>query len=161
MAPRRVIVLLVCCWFVISAPVAAEITGKRPGVIDGDTIDFTGLPIRLHGIDAPELAQTCSLAGEDWNCGLEARWAAIYRISNNWVTCLERGRSSDGVLLAVCYLGGVGGPDLAEWMVAQGWALATPSEAPSYIDEESGARAARRGLWRGDFLPPWEWRARQ
>ena len=27
-----------------------------------------------------------------------------------------------------------------------------------YVDEEDAARIARRGLWRGDFIPPWEWR---
>ena len=25
-------------------------------------------------------------------------------------------------------------------------------------DEEAAARSARRGLWRGDFVAPWDWR---
>ena len=36
----------------------ADITGK-PGVVDGDTIHIGKTKIRLHGIDAPEMKQTC------------------------------------------------------------------------------------------------------
>ena len=28
----------------------------------------------------------------------------------------------------------------------------------AYIADESDARAGRRGMWRGDFVPPWDWR---
>jgi len=27
-----------------------------------------------------------------------------------------------------------------------------------YVDEEADAQAARRGLWAGEFVKPWEWR---
>jgi endonuclease YncB( thermonuclease family) len=27
-----------------------------------------------------------------------------------------------------------------------------------YVDEEAEARAARRGIWAGGFVKPWEWR---
>ncbi len=40
----------------------ADITGPAT-VIDGDTIKFHGEHIRLHGIDAPESAQTCLADG--------------------------------------------------------------------------------------------------
>ena len=40
----------------------ADITGPAR-VIDGDTIDIAGERIRLHGIDAPESAQTCVADG--------------------------------------------------------------------------------------------------
>ena len=36
----------------------ADITGK-PRVVDGDTIHIGKTKIRLHGIDAPEMKQTC------------------------------------------------------------------------------------------------------
>ena len=45
----------------------------RAAVIDGDTMEINGERIRLQGIDAPEVAQTCSKdSGKPWNCGLEA-----------------------------------------------------------------------------------------
>ena len=28
----------------------------------------------------------------------------------------------------------------------------------AYVAEESGARAAKRGVWRGEVMPPWDWR---
>ena len=28
----------------------------------------------------------------------------------------------------------------------------------AYVDEEASARSTRRGLWRGDFVAPWDWR---
>jgi endonuclease YncB( thermonuclease family) len=37
---------------------ADDLTGK-PRIVDGDTIEIGGTKIRLHGIDAPEMKQTC------------------------------------------------------------------------------------------------------
>ena len=50
-------------------------------------------------------------------------------------------------------------------MVRLGWALAyrpgdDPFPRPEYEPEEAEARAAGRGMWRGTFIPPWEWRHR-
>jgi len=133
---------------------AGEIVG-RPQVIDGNTLDFSGRVIRLAGIDAPELAQTCRAAGQDWPCGKEARWAAINRIHPHWVTCVERGRAPDGAALALCYLAGLGQHELNAWLVARGWALGASG---AYAAEQAAARAAGKGLWRGQFVPPAEWR---
>jgi endonuclease YncB( thermonuclease family) len=44
-----------------------------PRIIDGDTIRIGNTRIRLHGIDAPEARQTCTIAdGTEWRCGQEA-----------------------------------------------------------------------------------------
>ncbi len=42
--------------------------------------------------------------------------------------------------------------------VANGWALAYRRYSPDYVDEEAEAQAARRGIWAGEFVKPWEWR---
>ncbi len=52
----------------------------------------------------------------------------------------------------------VAGEDLEKWMVANGWALAYRRYSLDYVDEEAGARAARRGIWASAFVKPWEWR---
>ena len=138
----------------------AEITGK-PAIIDGDTIEIAGWPIRLFGVDAPERAQTCLAAGKRWRCGMEAEMALAFFVARNWVTCLEKGRGPAGQTLAVCYAGGVGGPDLGRWLVSQGWALAVPGVGARYAEEQAAARGAGKGLWRGRFVAPWAWRQGQ
>ena len=43
-------------------------------------------------------------------------------------------------------------------MVAQGWAVAYRKYSTDYVSQETAAKAARRGLWRGDFVEPSRWR---
>ena len=39
-------------------------------VVDGDTIELSGITYRLHGIDAPEAGQKCAKAsGGKWPAG--------------------------------------------------------------------------------------------
>ena len=141
----------------VAGPAAAEITGKRPTVLDGNRILLAGYPIRFYGIAAPAIDQTCEAQGAVWNCGAEARWAVADRIGLNWVACEARGRDPDGAIAATCYLGGIGGPELNAWLVANGWALAYRQESEAYVVQEKAAERARRGLWRGRFVRPWLW----
>jgi endonuclease YncB( thermonuclease family) len=53
---------------VVARPSSADVSGE-PTVIDGDTLVVTGERIRLQGIDAPELHQTCTAYGQEWACG--------------------------------------------------------------------------------------------
>lgn len=157
---RQLLRLALTASFLLGAGIAdarAEVTGKRPKVIDGHSINLAGWRIRLFGIYAPALRQTCEADGKPWNCGMEARWAVADRIGHNWVACQEQAIDPDGALVAVCYLGGIGGPNLNAWLVANGWALAYRPESQAYVAQEEGARHAGRGLWRGDFVEPWLW----
>ena len=43
-------------------------------------------------------------------------------------------------------------------MVQNGYAAALPDSFPDYKEAEEQARQAKLGIWRGDFVPPWEWR---
>ncbi len=52
----------------------------------------------------------------------------------------------------------VAGEDMGAWMVANGLALAYRRYSLDYVDEEAEAYAARRGIWAGQFVKPWEWR---
>ena len=53
----------------------ADIIGK-PRVVDGDTIHINQTKIRLHGIDAPEMKQTCRTSeGKEQLCGQLAKQA--------------------------------------------------------------------------------------
>ena len=124
-------------------------------VIDGDTLEIRSTRVRLHGIDAPESAQQCRDAGRGWPCGREATRALAGRIGGRTVGCEARDRDRYGRVVAVCR---TGGEDLNAWMVASGWAFAYRKYSRSYVAEERAAKAAMRGIWRGDVVPPWDWR---
>ena len=128
----------------------ADLSG-RARVIDGDTIEVGTVRVRLHGADAPESAQSCLAGGERWPCGQRATEALDRRIGGRTVACSERDRDRYGRIVAVCRHGG---RDVNAWLVGQGWALAYRRYSRAYVNEESSARAERRGIWRGEFVPP-------
>lgn len=51
-----------------------------------------------------------------------------------------------------------GTEDLNGWLVLNGWAVAFRRYSTAYVAAEDTARAAKRGLWAGDFEMPWDWR---
>jgi len=122
-------------------------------VLDGDTIEIGTVRVRLWGIDAPESRQSCLAGGRRWPCGRRATQALAGRIDGRSVACEERDR--DGRIVAVCRYGG---RDVNAWLVREGWALAFRRYSRAYVAEESAAKTARRGLWRGEFVRPWDWR---
>ena len=139
---------------VSSAAASAQIAG-RVTVTDGDSLNVSGHRIRLFGIDAPEGTQICVAGGQRWRCGSSAARALRQRIAGCSVVCTERDRDRYGRIVAVCRAGGV---DVNAWMVSQGHALAYRKYSTAYVGQERSAKAARRGLWRGQFVPPWDWR---
>ena len=139
---------------VAAGAAGAGISGKA-SVTDGDTLRIGSERIRFHGIDAPESAQSCRAGGKTWACGEAATRALRERIGRRPVECAERDRDRYGRIVAVCR---VGGADLNAWMVEQGWALAYRKYSTHYVSQEAAAQAARRGVWRGEFVQPSRWR---
>ena len=124
-------------------------------VTDGDTLRIGSERIRLHGIDAPESKQTCRAGGKTWACGEAANRALRERLAGRPVGCAERDRDRYGRIVAVC---SVDGADVNAWMVEQGWAMAYRKYSTDYVSQESAAKAARLGVWRGEFVEPSRWR---
>ena len=142
----------------LAAPAAAETIIGEPRVIDGDTIAVDGERIRLWGMDAPELRQTCQGSVMPIPCGEIARDHLIVLIHSQPVRCDTRGRGYYGRHLGVCY---EGPSDLNARMVDDGWAVIDPRYPSSYQAQQDGARAARRGVWATEFELPWVWRRMQ
>ena len=132
----------------------ADLSG-RAQVIDGDTLEVGGARVRLYGIDAPESAQRCRSGGRTWSCGREATRALARHIGSRSVACKEHDQDRYGRMVAVCR---VGGEDVNAWVAARGWFFAYRKYLMSYVAEEAAAKAAKRGIWQGDVVAPWEWR---
>jgi endonuclease YncB( thermonuclease family) len=120
-------------------------------VVDGDTLRMGQTALRLKGMDAPEMKQSCQREGGPYPCGRVARDALIDLVRNRPVQCRIDGRDRYGRSLARCL---VDGEDLGRRMIEGGFAVAYGD----YEREESRARSSRVGLWGGTFEPPSQWR---
>ncbi len=140
----------------VSSLPAQTLAGK-PEILDGDTLRLDGERVRLEGVDAPESRQHClDSAGKRYRCGLSAMEALKETIGSRPVRCEGSQRDRYGRLVAVCF--DADGTDLNGWLVTQGWALAYSRYSKQYIPQEETARNARRGVWAGHFVKPWQWR---
>jgi endonuclease YncB( thermonuclease family) len=127
-------------------------------VADGDSLEIAGVRIRLEGIDAPELDQTCTDAhGRSWPCGRAAQRELRAHLGDRALKCSSNGSDRFRRVLAVCVL--PDGSNVNAWMVQQGWAVVSGYRG-TYSPEQDEAKAARRGIWAGTFEPPRQWRDR-
>lgn len=131
----------------------AEHASSSVRVIDGDTLAVAGRRIRLKGMDAPELGQTCARGSVTIRCGEEAREALVALVQGREVACRTSGQDRYGRDLATCRAGGL---DLGGTLVRRGLAVAYGG----YALEELAARAEGRGIWAGSFERPSEYRKR-
>ena len=136
-------------------PVSAETLTGEARIIDADTVEIAGEKLRLEGIDAPESRQTCKRDGKRYDCGKEAASALREKIGNVSITCKSETRDQYDRLIAVCYLDDM---DLNGWLVHQGHALAYRHYSKRYVAAEYEAWKAKRGIWQGPFIKPWQWR---
>lgn len=154
MIRSAVIILLALVVAIMPSVLHADVAGSA-SVIDGDTIEIHGQRIRLHGIDAPEGDQLCQVEAKSWRCGQQASLALDAKIAQRPVSCKQKDLDRYHRIVAVCF---AGSEDLNAWMVAEGWALAYRQYSTDYVGQERAASAAHKGIWRGSFVPPWEWR---
>ncbi len=125
-------------------------------VIDASHLEVAGRRFKIYGIDAPDPDQTCEdNRGKDYPCGIEARRALAQLVQGSEVSCQPRGPNQLNETLATC---SAGETDLAQALVAAGWALADRARTLYYEEDELKARTTKHGLWQGAFLAPAEWR---
>ncbi len=132
-----------------------DFSGQVVGIIDGDTIEVMHLgraePVRLQGVDSPELGQPF---------GKRARQYTSTHTLRKTVTVIVSDRDKDGHTVGQIIL-----PDMSNLnivLVSAGLAWWHETYAPEdkiLMDVQASAKAAKRGLWAApNPIPPWEWK---
>lgn len=130
-------------------------------VYDGDTMTVAPMgdvrvpiKLRLYGIDAPELEQSCGPQSRD-------HLLSLVRPGEN-VEVIRMSTDKYGRMVALVAKGRVLNADMLE--AGQAWAYPAFCNAPfckGWKKLEQDAKEARRGLWsRKNPTPPWKWRKR-
>ena len=139
-----------------AARTEAETLSGTARVLDGDTLEISGVRVRLEGIDAPEHGQSCGQrGGGSWACGAAAASALERMIGRQTVDCSPSGQDKYGRTLGFCRAGTL---DLNAEMVRKGFAWAFVKYSKVYVAAEAAARAASIGVWQGAADPPWVFR---
>lgn len=134
-----------------------EIIQGELHVIDGDTIVLGETRIRLEGIDAPETTQACGRRFfGTWRCGEESTRHLVHLIGAQPVRCEDMGLDKYGRTLGRCF---VGTTNLNAEMVRSGYAWAFVRYSQAYVVQEAEAKLAHAGIWQGNAIPAWEFRA--
>lgn len=130
-----------------SPPPLTQISGAAR-VTDGVSLSVLGRKVRLFGVRAPAAGDLCP-SGDSTAprpCSDEARGALIARLAGNaQIFCRVPPGQRAPVPAAVCH--DASGADLAGMLVADGFALADPTQSYDYFGAEAAARQLRRGLW--------------
>lgn len=131
----------------------------RVRVIDADTWDVGGERVRLFGIDAPEMDQTCQNArGKVWSCGEWATEQVRSRFEGRRAACATMDTDRYGRTVARC---DVRGQDVGRVLVSEGLAFAYRKYSMDYDLDEKAAVVNGRGLHQGKAQRPAEFRSRQ
>lgn len=152
---RRLILLAV----LLATPLTtagAEATLSGPGrALEGDLLEIGGTVVRLWGIDAPELEQSCVRAGAFWPCGRKAHDHLAAFLDGQIVTCRVMPESLPSRTVAKCAVQGL---DVAAELATRGFAMVPPAGTQYYIPNRNEGRTRGAGLWSGVYVNPWEWR---
>jgi len=143
--------LLIIVTVLFSSAAHAGDFSSTPRVLDGGTLAFGQVQIRLAGIDTPETGQSCGIL----KCGDAATEALVALAEEGTVVCSDLGERWDGRIVAIC---SVNGQNISEAMVKNGWAFADPKFGKGFRATEGEAEKRRAGLWAHCLTFPWNWR---
>jgi endonuclease YncB( thermonuclease family) len=151
-------------WLILALAIFSVGPGwaASPIVRDGETLELAGTIYRLDGIDAPAFDQTCiDDHADSWTCGVEARDQLAKLIGGRDVHCEDLGPDAIAKKrhIGLCTVEGES-TSLNQLVVRQGFALnLEPAARGRFKEDEAGANEGRRGLWKGCFIAPQEFRA--
>jgi endonuclease YncB( thermonuclease family) len=153
--------LSLCGAIVIGAGMASASLAATAAVRSGDTLQLGETVYRLDGIDAPEVDQLCIDDHADpWSCGVEAREQLTRLIAGRAVRCDDLGpdKPLKSRRLGLCTVDG-DKLSLNQQMARAGYAVsADPAVKYRAKDDIAAAKEALRGIWKGCFVAPGEFR---
>lgn len=129
-------------------------------VTDGDSLVVGGTRVRLFGIDAHELDQSCwRKDGREISCGDWARDWVEARFEGKYARCDTRELDRYSRALATCR---IDGEDVGEVLLRAGVVATYPRETfRDYLDYEKEAQLLERGIWAWEWMRPIDHRAAQ
>jgi len=140
---------------------ASPVWAATATVRDGGTLQLGNVTFRLDGIEAPAFDQLCiDEHADSWTCGIEARDQLTKLIGGRAVRCDDLGADPTFKKrrLGVCKVEGET-TSLSQLLVREGFALNVESSATGrFKTDEARAREDRKGLWKGCFVAPREFR---
>jgi len=152
---KKIIFIICAILFLTSANLFSKTIIGHAKIIDGDTIHIKNNKIRLHGIDSPEAKQTCKIDSQNWFCGKQSTEELKKIINNQSVECTVNDIDIYNRYVAICLVNDI---NLNQWMVKNGWAIAYRYYSTDYIIEEKYARDNKLGIWKSEFLKPYQYR---
>lgn len=141
---------------IMSGPV---VESDENEAIDGDTLKIGKHVVHLYGIDAPELGQAClTRFSQKWHCGEQIRDALNNKVAETKIKCDIIGLTTGDDFVGRCRFAEEK-MDIGLWMVRNGLAFAAQERGYEYQADEKTAMQAKRGIWSGTCMYPWEFRA--
>lgn len=134
-----------------------QLSGKVR-VIDGDSLDIEGAKIRLIGIDAPEVKQTCfNSGGKQYNCGLDSKKFLADIAQDKEGKCFYNKKDIYQRFLAVCVVADI---IVNQALLESGMAVIYDYSKPDPVnfELEQKARENKIGIWQGEFQLPKDYR---
>lgn len=142
---------------ILAAFLTDAVSQEEIKVIDGDTLHINNAKIRLFGIDAPEINQTCyDEKGAEYPCGVYSK-KALKQLVTAETKCIIKDMDKYKRILSICYNGDT---DINQEMVLSGHAIAYTRYSVDYAPAEEQARNNRHGVWQGKFIDPEQYRIR-
>ena len=150
----KLLVISYLCLYSFNVFSKEKILGKAL-IIDGDTIHIGENKIRLHGIDAPEYRQTCTIDNKMWDCGIESKIALENFILKKEVNCKIIDVDQYRRFVGICFLEN---QNINQYMVRNGWAIAYRYYSLKFVNDEEFAKKNKLGIWQGSFIEPYLFR---
>lgn len=106
----------------VGVAVAETVRCESPGIVDGDTLDCSGIRVRLWGIDAVERGRP----------GYREAGAHLQKLTRGPVECVGKYRDRYGRLVSMCYFSKI---DVGGQMVRDGFASDYPRYSGGYYSQ--------------------------